>query len=242
MEETSIWKGACLVAVGSGIYFIMVSKSGLRSVPGTSGRVGRRAVPAGAEEHGGVELLIRAAEVHEELQHLVHDLQHALVGPVDLVEDDDDPVAQLQGLGEHKARLGHGALGGVHEQDDAVDHLQDALHLAAEVGVARGVDYVYLRVAVTHGGVLREYGYAALALEVAGVHDPGLDLLVFAKNARLLEHLVDQRGLAVVDVGDYRNVPQLVQKYHLLFSHKPEFYHCICHFARLIIYFRQRMC
>lgn len=105
-----------------------------------------------------------------------------------------------------------------------------------------GVDYVYLGVAVTHGGVLREYGYAALALEVAGVHDPGLDLLVFAKNARLLEHLVDQRGLAVVDVGDYRNVPQLVQKYHLLFSHKPEFYHCICHFARLIIYFRQRMC
>ena len=65
--------------------------------------------------------------------------------------------------------------------------------------------------AVAHGGVLREYGYAPLALEVAGVHDPRLDLLIIAEYARLLEHLIDQRGLAVVDVGDYRNVPQLIQ-------------------------------
>ena len=49
-------------------------------------RIAGRAVAAGAEEHGGVELLIRAAEVHQQLEHLVHHLEDALVGPVDLVE------------------------------------------------------------------------------------------------------------------------------------------------------------
>src|SRR5699024_5644955 len=110
-----------------------------------------------AEEHGGIELLVRAAEVHEQLQHLVHDLKYALVGAVYLVEDDDDPVAELKRLGEHEARLGHRPLGGVHEQDDAVDHLEYALDLAAEVGVARGIDDVYFGVAIAHGGVFREY-------------------------------------------------------------------------------------
>ena len=33
----------------------------------------------------------------------------------DLVDHHDDPVAQLQGLAQHEAGLGHGALGGVHK-------------------------------------------------------------------------------------------------------------------------------
>ena len=39
---------------------------------------------------------------------------------------------------------GHAALGGIHQQQNAVDHLQHALHLAAKVSVARGVDDVDL--------------------------------------------------------------------------------------------------
>ena len=71
----------------------------------------------------------------------------ALVGAVDLVDDDDDAVTQLQRAGEDEARLRHGALSGVDEQDNAVDHLEDTLDLAAEVGVARGIDNVDLGVA-----------------------------------------------------------------------------------------------
>ena len=48
---------------------------------------------------------------------------------------------------------------------------------------------------------------AVLALEGARVHDALLDDLVFAEGARLFEHLIDQRRLAVIDVGDDRNVP-----------------------------------
>ena len=126
----------------------------------------------------------------------------ALVGAVDLVDDDDDAVTQLQRAGEDEARLRHGALSGIDEQDNAVDHLEDPLDLSAEVGVARGIDNVDLGVAVADGGVFGEDRDAALTLEVVRVHDAVDDLLIFAVHAALLEHFVDEGGLAVVDVGD----------------------------------------
>jgi hypothetical protein len=65
-----------------------------------------------------------------------------------------------------------------------------------------GVDDVDVGAAITHRAVLGEDGDAALALEVIGVHDPFLHVLVRREGARLLQQLVDERGLAVVDVGD----------------------------------------
>ena len=173
---------------------------------GLIGRIARRTVSTGAEEHGAVKLLGRGVEVEQQLEHLVHDLVDALVGPVDLVDDHDHAVAQLQRTGKHEARLRHGTLGGVHEQDDAVDHLEDTLHLAAKVGVARRVDDVDLGIAIVDGGVLRKDGNAALTLKVVGVHYAIHDLLIFTVDAALLEHLVDERGLAVVDVRDNGDV------------------------------------
>ena len=178
--------------------------------------VGRGALTAGAEEHGRVKLLVGGVEVHEQFEHLVDDLVDALVGAVDLVDDDDDAVAELERLAEHEARLRHGALGGVHEQDDAVDHLQDTLDLAAEIGVTRRVDNVDLRVAVAHGGVLGQDRDAALALQIVGVHDALDDFLMLAICTALLEHFVDQRGLAVVNVGDDGDVSQFLHFAHFL--------------------------
>ena len=111
-------------------------------------------------------------------------------------------MTQLQSLGEHKPGLGHGALGGVNQKNNAVDHLQDALHLAAEIGVARGVHDVDLHPVVLNGGVLGGDGDASLPLQVAGVHHPVSDRLVLPVDAGLLQHLVHQGGLAVVYVGD----------------------------------------
>ena len=65
-------------------------------------------------------------------------------GAVDLVDHDHRLVAQLQGLAQDEAGLGHGALDGVHQQQHAVGHLEHALDLAAEVGVAGRVDEVDL--------------------------------------------------------------------------------------------------
>ena len=71
--------------------------------------------------------------------------------------------------------------------------------------------------AVGHGvpdrGVLREDRDALLALEVHRVHDPVVDRalvgLVGREGPGLPEHRVDERGLAVVDVGDDRDVAQV---------------------------------
>ena len=103
----------------------------------------------------------------------------ARVGTVDLIDDNDDLVAKLQRLLKHEARLRHGAFGCVNEQQNAVNHLENALDLAGEVGVARRVHNVDLIIFIVYGGVLGQNGDAALALKVARVHHAvGHDLIV----------------------------------------------------------------
>ena len=58
--------------------------------------------------------------------------------------------------------------------------------------------------------VLGEDRDALLALELVGVHGALFDVLVVAERVGLPEHGVDQRGLAVVDVGDDRDIAQIV--------------------------------
>ena len=87
--------------------------------------------------------------------------------------------------------------------------LQDALDLAAEIGVAGGVDDVDAGVLPQHRGRLGQDGDAALALEIVGVHRALGTSLVLAEGAGLLQQLVDEGGLAVVDVGDDGDVAKV---------------------------------
>ena len=109
---------------------------------------------------------------------------------------------RFERLAQHVARLRQRAFAGIHQQHDAIDHLQRALHFAAEIAVARRVDDVDLDAVIDDGGVLGENRDAALALQVVGVHDAVDELLVGAEGAALAEHGVHQRGLAMIDVGD----------------------------------------
>ena len=74
------------------------------------------------------------------------DLFAARVRAIHLVDDDDDRQAELQRMLEHETGLRHRAFKRVDEQQHAVHHLQHALNLAAEVGVAGGIDDVDLHV------------------------------------------------------------------------------------------------
>ena len=161
-------------------------------------------------DDGELDLVRVRAEVDEELVDVVDDLGGPGVGAVDLVDRDDDRQAPLHRLREHVARLRQRPLGGVDEQQHRVDHEQAALDLAAEVGVARRVDDVEAHALVRDAGLLGQDRDAALALEVHRVHDPIDDDLVDAEDARLAEHRVDERGLAVVDVGDDGEVADVV--------------------------------
>jgi len=163
---------------------------------------GERRRPGVGVENGEAELIFGGVEVDEEVVDFVEDYFGAGIGAVDLIEDDDGGQLGPQGLLKHIARLRERAFAGVNEKEDAVHHAQGALDFAAEVAVAGGVDDIDFGVAVKEGGVFGENGDAALALEVARVHDAVGDDLIVAEDAALTKHGVHKRGLAVVHVGD----------------------------------------
>ena len=174
-----------------------------------------RARATRAIEHRGIELFVVGAEVHEQFEDLVLNFAEPRVGLVDLVDADDDPMIERECPLQNKSRLGHRSLGGVNQEDNAVDHFENALDFSAEIGVAGGVDDVDFHVLVVDGGVFCKDGDAALALEVARVHDAGHGLLVLAIDASLFEKTVHKRGFSVVNVRDDRHVAKIVS------------YHCI---------------
>ncbi len=100
---------------------------------------------------GEVELLVGGVELEEELENHVEHLVGAGVLAVDLVDDDDRLGPDFERLAQDEFRLGLGAVEGVHDQEHAVDHLENALHLAAEIGVAGGVDDVHVVVVILEG-------------------------------------------------------------------------------------------
>ena len=160
--------------------------------------------------HGELELVVGGTQVGHEVQAVVVGLLGVGARTIDLVDDDHDLEAGVDSVTQHETGLGHGALKSVDQQQGAVGHTQHALDLAAKVGVARGVDDVDLDVLVLDRDVLGENRDAALALLVVRVQDAVLDLLVGTEGVRGTQELVDHRRLAVVDVGDDGDVPQIV--------------------------------
>ncbi len=147
----------------------------------------------------------------------------ARVFAVDLVDDEDDRQILLERLAQHEAGLRHRPLGRVDEQQHAVDHLEHAFDLAAEIRVAGRVDDVDLLVAPEHAGVLGEDGDAALALDGVGVHHELARLRGVAEHAGLAQHRIDQGRLAVVDVSDDRDVTDVGTSAHIsLYGRYPQ--------------------
>ena len=109
-------------------------------------------------------------------------------------------------MGKNESGLGLGALVSVDDEQGAVSHVQHALHLAAEVGMARRVDDVDLDALIVDGDVLGQNGDAALALLIVGVQDALLHFLVLAEHVGRPQQTVDQRSLTMVDVRDDGNV------------------------------------
>ena len=164
---------------------------------------------ARAIKDGAHELFVVRAEVEEQFQHLITHFRKPCVGAVYLVDDDYDFQSQRERLFDDETRLRHRSFRRVDEEQHAAHHFEHALHLSRKIGVTGSVDDVYLHAAPMHGRVFCEYGYAALALQISGVHNAGLHLLVFAEGARLAQHTVHERRLAVVNVRDDSDVSQI---------------------------------
>src|SRR5208282_1950212 len=149
-----------------------------------------------------IELLFLGVEINKEVVNLVENFLRTGVGAVDLVDDENRLQVGFECLAEHVTSLRQRAFTGVNQQHDAIDHLEGALHLAAKIGVAGRVHNVDFHACIKHSRVLGKDGDAALALQIVRVHDALGHGLVVAEGATLPKHGVNQRGLAVIHVGD----------------------------------------
>ena len=221
-------KGALVIAAGRrhGAYYGI--EKGLHIGAQVVGIKTAVSVPCGSVHHREVQLLGGSAKVYEQLHYLVHHLQRACAGAVNLIYDYYRYLAQPQGLAQHKAGLGHAALECVNEKQNAVYHLKYAFHLAAKVRMARSIHYVYAVALVVYRCVLGKYGYTPLALKVAGVHNPLLHLLVGAEHAALSQKLIHQSGLAVIDVSDNGYIPQFFVLHTLVLCISNKFFAQYC--------------
>jgi len=172
---------------------------------GASATAGGSGAGAGVE-HRKIQLLLGRVEIDEQVVDFVEDFLNARVRPIDLVDDDHRRQPPFERLPEHETRLRQRAFRRVDEQQHAVDHRERAFDFTAEIRVAGRVDDIDEHVLVVDGGVLRQDGDAALALEVVAVHYAIDHPLVGAEDSALMQHRVDERRLAVVDVGDDRDV------------------------------------
>src|SRR5258707_8191538 len=151
---------------------------------------------------GEIKLLFLGIEINKEVVHLVKNFLRTGIRPVDLINDQNRLQVRLKGLAQYVTSLRQRAFARVHQQHDAVDHLERALHLAAKIGVAWRIDNIDFCAGIEHGRVLGKNWDSALAFQIVRVHDTLGDGLVVAEGAALAKHGVNQRGLAVVDVGN----------------------------------------
>ncbi len=162
-------------------------------------------------ENRKIELLVGGIERGEQIEDFVRHLGRPRVRAVHLVDHDNRPQTELERLRHHEFGLRQRAFGGVDQHQRAVDHVQDALDLAAEIGMARGIDDVDAGLLPQDRGRLGEDGDAALALQIVGIHRALGDALVLAERAGLLQETVDQGGFAMVDMRDDRDVAEIHQ-------------------------------
>ena len=114
--------------------------------------------------------------------------------------------AQRKRLARDKPGLGHGPFYRINKQEYAIHHRQDSLHFATKIRVARCVNDVDVRPFVIDGAILGQDRDPTLALKVVRIHDTFCDGLMSGEGPRLLQQLVDQLGLAMVNVSNDGNV------------------------------------
>jgi len=110
---------------------------------------------------------------------------------------------------QDEARLGQGAFTRVHQQHGAVHHVEAAFDFAAEIGMSRRIDDIDFDAPVFHGRVFCRDRDAALLFQGHRVHHAVFHRLIGAEDAGLLEHGVEQRGLAVVNMRNDGNISQV---------------------------------
>ena len=124
----------------------------------------------------------------------------------------------FQSFLQHEPRLWHRTFKGIDNQQHAINHFHNPFNFTTEVGVAWGIQNVDLVLTVLNGRVLGEDGDTTFTFNGVGIHCPILNFEVFWQSVRLLQHFIDQSSLTMVDVGNDRNVANIITCFQKLSS------------------------
>ena len=164
---------------------------------------------AGCIHHRKIQLFVAGFQSGEQVEHVIDGLIGFAIGFVHLVDDNDRAQPQRQRLGGHEFRLRHRAFGGINQQDNTVNHRQDAFDFTTEIGVAGGVNDVDPRAFPFDACAFRQNGDAAFAFDVVAVHRAFCGGFVFTIHTGLFQKFIDKRCLAVVNVRDDRDIADI---------------------------------
>ena len=167
------------------------------------------AVTARGVQDREIKLLIIRIKRDKQIEHLVDDGIGSTIGPVDLVDHDDRTKPLFQRLAKNELGLRHRSLGGVGQQDHPISHIEYTFDLTAEIGVTRRVNDVDADILPDDRGRLGENGDAAFLFQITRIHQPLGNFLVIAEQTGLFHDRVDQGCLAMIDMGDDRDIAKL---------------------------------
>ena len=111
------------------------------------------AAHATAKQVREIALVVVGTQLKEQVENLVDSYLGVNASPVNLVYENDRAQPFFECFFKHKSGLGHGPLVGINNQQAAINHAENPLHLTAEISVARGVNNVDTNSFVIDGGV-----------------------------------------------------------------------------------------
>jgi hypothetical protein len=148
----------------------------------------------------------------KQIPHGIEDLMRIGVLAIDFVDDNDRFCAGFESFAENETGLSLGTVRGIDDEQHAVDHVHDAFDFTAEIGVTGSIDDVDVVILVFERGVFGADGDALFTLEIHRIHDAlfrGYGL-IGAERAGLLQEAIDERGFPVIDVGDNRDISNVL--------------------------------
>ena len=123
----------------------------------------------------------------------------------------------FQRLTQDILRLGHGAFVGVYQQQHTINHGQHAFHFSAEIRMAGRVQNIDLGAIVHHCRIFRQNGDTAFPFQIVRIHHAFRHLFIGAENMALLQHSIYQCGFAMIDMGDDRNIANIISNHYNCF-------------------------
>jgi hypothetical protein len=118
-------------------------------------------------------------------------------------------------MAKHKLGLGHGPFYRINQQQAAVRHVDDTFYLPTEIGMPRSINEIDINAPVHYGRILSHDGNPLFPLKGITVHYQLAYCLVISKDLALLEHGIYQGGLAMVNVGNNRDISDITAIVHV---------------------------